>query len=173
MTTPAYRRCWLAARRAISSNVSFLNLPLRADCRLPTEVGHSPTTIPIGTAILAQFAPLSSSTALPDNCRLARSILERQAERMLSVRARLVLQAIRLVAAVTSTVMVFAIWTVPDRLPFVWMLLGFILLCLPGAVATFVIKADNEHRADGKRRVLRSEMEKVLSRPPHRKGTGG
>jgi len=86
-------------------------------------------------------------------------MLERQAERMLSVRARLFLPAVRLVAAVASTVGVFVIWTVPDRLPLVWLLLGFILLCLPGAVATFVIKADDEHRADGKRRVLRSEIE--------------
>jgi hypothetical protein len=49
----------------------------------------------------------------------------------------------------------------PDRLPLLWMLLAFSSFRLPGAVATFVLEADNERRADNQLRVLRSKMDIV------------
>lgn len=73
-----------------------------------------------------------------------------QLRSMVSVRTRWMLQATRLVAAFVLTIMVVAIWTVPHVLPPVWVIGTFMVLGLPGAVATFVIKADNERRANGR-----------------------
>jgi phosphotransferase system glucose/maltose/N-acetylglucosamine-specific IIC component len=67
---------------------------------------------------------------------------------LLSSRSRKLLQAARLVAALAGTALVVAVWTVPAALNALWMMLAFFVFGLPGAVATFVIKADNERRAN-------------------------
>lgn len=67
---------------------------------------------------------------------------------MLSVRARWMLQAARLIAAITITALVIAIWTIPQLLAPVWLFATFFLFGLPGALANFAIKADDRRRAN-------------------------
>ncbi|MFA5966089.1 MAG: hypothetical protein WC804_18885 [Sphingomonas sp.] len=68
---------------------------------------------------------------------------------LLSARSRRVLQTVRLVTALALTVLVIAIWTIPSALKPWWVLAAFIVFGLPGAVATFMVKADNERRTSG------------------------
>lgn len=68
---------------------------------------------------------------------------------LLSGQSRRLLQAARFVTALTLTGLVIAIWTIPAVLNPLWVLAAFIVLGLPRAVATFVIKADNQRRTTG------------------------
>ena len=58
------------------------------------------------------------------------------------------LHAMRLISAVVVTLLVIAIWTVPTKLNLLWLVVLFVLLGLPGSVATLVIMADNQRRTD-------------------------
>lgn len=50
--------------------------------------------------------------------------------------------------ALALTVLVIAIWTIPTTLK-PWVFAAFIVFGLAGAVATFMVKADNERRTSG------------------------
>ena len=68
---------------------------------------------------------------------------------LLSRKTRRLLQTTRIVTGLVVTGFVVAIWTVPGVLNSFWVMAAFSALGLPGAVATFMVKADKERRTTG------------------------